>query len=94
MVRLPNVYADTSSVRHFDYIVQAVKRAGPQKVLFGSDGPWLHPGVELHKIRMLGLAPAAEALVTGGNILRLIRSRPSASRSPTSSSREEEVLSL
>jgi len=73
LVRYPNVYADTAGVRRFDYIVQAVRRAGPHKVLFGSDGPWLHPGVELHKIRLLGLPTHAERLVLGGNILRLIR---------------------
>ncbi len=42
-------------------------------MLFGSDGPWLHPGLELHKIRLLGLPPDQEALVMGGNILRLLR---------------------
>jgi uncharacterized protein len=73
LVRLPNVYADTSGVRRFDYIVQAVRRAGAQKILFGSDGPWLHPGLERHKIRLLGLPPAEEALILGGNILRLLR---------------------
>jgi predicted TIM-barrel fold metal-dependent hydrolase len=74
------VYADTAGVRRFDYIVQAVKRAGPRKVLFGSDGPWLHPGLELHKIRLLGLAPEAQAAVMGGNVLRLI-GRGAAARS-------------
>ena len=73
IVRYPNVYTDTSGVRRFDYIVQAIKRAGPQKVLFGSDGPWLHPGVEIEKIQLLGLPKDKEALVLGGNILRLIR---------------------
>jgi uncharacterized protein len=73
LVRFPNVYGDTSGVRRFDYIVQAVKRAGAHKVLFGSDGPWLHPGVELHKIRLLGLPQQEEALVLGGNALRLLR---------------------
>jgi hypothetical protein len=73
IVRHPNVYTDTSSVREFDYIVQAVRRAGPHKVLFGSDGPWLHPGVEIHKIRLLRLPAAQEALILGGNILRLMR---------------------
>jgi predicted TIM-barrel fold metal-dependent hydrolase len=73
LVRYPNVHADTSGVRRFDYIVQAVERAGAHKVLFGSDGPWLHPGLELHKIRVLGLPPEKEALITGGNILRLLR---------------------
>ncbi|HLH03135.1 MAG TPA: amidohydrolase family protein [Bryobacteraceae bacterium] len=72
IVRHPNVFTDTSSVRHYDYIVQAIRRAGPRKVLFGSDGPYLHPGVEIHKIRLLGLSPENEALVLGGNILRLI----------------------
>jgi len=73
LVRYPNVYADTSGVRRFDYIVQAVQRAGAHKILFGSDGPWLHPGLELHKVRLLKLPPADEAMVLGGNAMRLIR---------------------
>ena len=73
IARYPNVYGDTSTVRRFDYIVEAIKRAGPSKVIFGSDGPWNHPGVELHKINLLGLPKDREALVLGGNILRLIR---------------------
>jgi predicted TIM-barrel fold metal-dependent hydrolase len=72
LVRYKNVYADTSGVRRFDYIVRAVKRAGPHKVLFGSDGPWLHPGVELYKIRVLGLPSEQEALIVGGNAVRLL----------------------
>ncbi len=73
VARYPNVYADTSAVRRFDYIVEAVKRAGPGKLIFGSDGPWIHPGVELEKIRLLGLPRDKEALVLGGNMLRLMR---------------------
>jgi uncharacterized protein len=69
----PNVYTDTSGVRRFDMLLRAVRQAGPHKVLFGSDGPWLHPGAELAKVRLLGLPPAAEALVLGGNFLRLTR---------------------
>jgi uncharacterized protein len=72
LTRLPNVYADTSGVRYFDALVQAVRRAGPHKIIFGSDGPQLHPGVELHKVRVLGLPPAQHAMVTGGNISRLL----------------------
>ena len=73
LVRYRNVYTDTAGVRRFDYIVQAIRRAGPRKVLFGSDGPWLHPGAELHKIRLLGLPSDQEALVLGGNAYRLMR---------------------
>ena len=72
LARHPNIYTDTSGVRRFDLLVEAVKRAGPGKILFGSDGPWLHPGVELAKVRALGLPPDHERLVLGGNFLRLI----------------------
>lgn len=72
LVRFPNVHADTSGVRRFDMIEEAIARAGAEKVLFGSDGPWLHPAVELAKIRVLGLSPADERLVLGGNIARLM----------------------
>ncbi len=69
--RHPNVYADTSGVRRFDLLAQAVRRAGAHKILFGSDGPWLHPALELAKVQLLHLAPADEARVLGGNLLRL-----------------------
>lgn len=70
--RHPNVYADTSGVRRFDLLAQAVRRAGAHKILFGSDGPWLHPALELAKIRLLHLTPDEEALVLGGNLMRLV----------------------
>lgn len=72
LVRHPNLHADSSGVRRFDLLEQAVRRAGARKVLFGSDGPWLHPAVELAKLRLLGLPPRQEALMLGGNFLRLI----------------------
>ncbi|MGZ4304437.1 MAG: amidohydrolase family protein [Solirubrobacteraceae bacterium] len=72
LVRHRNVYTDTSGVRRFDLLEEALARAGPHKVLFGSDGPWLHPGVELAKVRLLGLGPSAERLVLGQNLLRLV----------------------
>ena len=72
LVRHSNIYTDTAGVRRFDILVEAVQRAGARKILFGSDGPWLHPGVELAKVRALGLSKSDEALVLGGNFLRLI----------------------
>jgi predicted TIM-barrel fold metal-dependent hydrolase len=73
IARYPNVYADTSAIRQFDYLVQAVRRAGVTKLLFGSDGPWTHPGLELHKIKLLGLPRDQQALVLGGNAMCLLR---------------------
>jgi uncharacterized protein len=78
--RHANVYTDTSGVRRFDILVQAVRRAGAHKFLFGSDGPWLHPGVELAKVRALELPKDEERRITGGNLLRLIRNVRPASR--------------
>ena len=70
--RHANLYTDTAGVRRFDLLVEAVRRAGSHKVLFGSDGPWLHPGVELAKVRALLLGARDESLILGGNLLRLI----------------------
>jgi predicted TIM-barrel fold metal-dependent hydrolase len=78
LVRHPNVYTDTSGVRRFDLLQQAVQRAGARKILFGSDGPWLHPALELAKIRLLHLPPRDEELVLGGNLMRLIGRPPQA----------------
>ena len=71
LMRHANVHTDTSAVRRFDLLAEAARRR-PRQVLFGSDGPWLHPGVELAKVRLLGLPPPDEQRVLGGNVLRLI----------------------
>ena len=69
--RHPNLYTDTSGIRRFDLLEEAVERAGAAKILFGSDGPWLHPGLELAKVSALGLNAQDRALVLSGNFLRL-----------------------
>ena len=81
LARHPNVRTDTSGVRRFDLLAEAVRRAGPEKVIFGSDGPWLHPGIELAKVLALGLPTPALRLVLGGNIRSLlVRRRMSVGR--------------
>lgn len=79
--RHPNVFTDTSGIRRFDLLEQALERAGPDKILFGSDGPWLHPGVELAKVRALRMSSHEESMVLQSNFLRLIRAVPSAAAS-------------
>lgn len=71
LLRHRNVFTDTSAVRRFDLLEEAARRR-PRQVLFGSDGPWLHPGVELAKVRLLRLRPDDERRVLGGNALLLI----------------------
>jgi predicted TIM-barrel fold metal-dependent hydrolase len=86
LARHANVFTDTSGVRRFDLLSEAVRRAGPGKVLFGSDGPWLHPGVELAKVFALDLSSRALRMILRDNFLRLIdrvrprRRRPSGPR--------------
>jgi len=80
LVRHSNIYTDTSGVRRFDVLEQAAQRAGARKMLFGCDGPWLHPGVELSKVRALGLSRNDEGLVLAGNFLRLTASVGQSSR--------------
>jgi hypothetical protein len=79
LARHANIFTDTAGVRRFDLLVEATERAGPNKILFGSDGPWLHPGVELEKIYALNLSASNEQLILGKNFMRLIannRPRP------------------
>jgi len=71
LARRRNVYADTSGVRRFDLLQEAARRAG-SKLVFGSDGPWCHPGLELAKVRALTLPPRVRGGVEGETILRLI----------------------
>ena len=70
-----NLYLDTSYVRMTQYIRRAIEVAGPNKVIFGSDGPDVNVKVELFKVKSLGLKREDEDLVLYKNILRLIGDR-------------------
>jgi predicted TIM-barrel fold metal-dependent hydrolase len=70
-VREPNVFADLSAVRYWAELEHAA-RTVPEKLLFGSDGPFLHPGVELAKVRALALPAAMERRVLGETALALL----------------------
>ncbi len=71
LVRHKNIYTDCSGVKRFDLLKMAYERAGATKILFGSDGPWLHPGVELSKIYFLKASFQEEEMMLSGNFLRL-----------------------
>jgi hypothetical protein len=70
--RYPNVYLETSAVVFWKFLEMAAKELGAGKLIFGSDGPELDSRVELHKIKLLKLAPADEARVLGGNMVKLL----------------------
>jgi predicted TIM-barrel fold metal-dependent hydrolase len=73
LVRHANIYTDCAGVKRFDLLKMAYQRAGAHKILFGSDGPWLHPGVELSKIYFLKSLPQDEKKMLSGNFLQLTK---------------------
>lgn len=69
----PNVWLDSSYVSSPWMIPEAIERLGPERVIFGSDGPLIHPSIELAKIAVCRLSEADYRKVTGENILGLLR---------------------
>lgn len=69
--RHKNIFTDTSGVRRYDLLEMAYQRAGAGKILFGSDGPWLHPKVELEKVFALTKNQTDLQKMLAGNFLQL-----------------------
>lgn len=67
-----NVYLDTAYVPMAWKIGDAIEKAGPNKIIWGSDGPLIHPALELQKVKILRLPKEDEHQVVAGNIARLI----------------------
>ncbi|MFW6155423.1 MAG: amidohydrolase family protein [Planctomycetota bacterium] len=69
--RYPNVYFDTSSVADHEWLERAVREGLAGKMIFGSDGPVLHSGVELARIKYLDLTDDQRAGVLCNTAARL-----------------------
>lgn len=67
-----NLVLETSAMPYPNKIAEAVERVGPERVIFGSDGPGCNPRLEVEKIRMLGLPESTERAVLGENAARLL----------------------
>lgn len=68
---LPHVYLDTPFAMVHVMLRRAAERI-PDKLLFGTDAPAIHPAVELAKLRSLNLPKGVEDKILGGNISRLL----------------------
>lgn len=74
-----------TSVGAYLAIKEALRVAGPEKLVFGSEGPAHHQSAEIAKIRALEQPAEVEAMILGGNILRLLEARlpvPAAGAAP------------
>ena len=68
-----NVRLDASYCHRPWKIPEAIRRLGAERVIFGSDGPLIHPAIELAKIRVCKLSDKDFGKVTGENIMGLLR---------------------
>ncbi len=70
--RRPNIVLETSAMPYPDKIREAVERIGPDRVIFGSDGPVSSPVLEREKVMIAGLTEADTAKVLGTNAAALL----------------------
>ena len=73
--RFGNVYLETSFGLH-ENLKEAVTRVGPEKMIFGSDGPAFHPAVERERIEVLGLSSKDKDMILGENVRKMLRLQP------------------
>ena len=74
-----NIYLETSRSTKTFLLEKALRDAGPAKVCFGSDAPDCDARLEAFKIRIamsnLRIPQEQQAMVLGGNLLKLINNR-------------------
>ena len=78
---LNNFYLETST-GNFLHLKEAVRRAGPGKLIYGSEFPLSHPKAELEKILLLKLTGEAQDKILGKNIQHLLSLEGAPSSAP------------
>lgn len=68
---LPNLYLETSRVPTFE-VAESVRILGPEKVIWGTDSPYVNYTVEYEKMAHVTRSQEGRDLVLGGNLLRLL----------------------
>jgi len=70
--RYSNIMLDTSAMPYPRKLQEAVRRLGPERILFASDAPGALPSIELAKIDCAELSDDERRLVLGGNAMKLL----------------------
>jgi len=67
-----NVFLETAGNTSASEIRAAIKEAGAEKVIFGSDSPYIDPEIVIQKIKMLeDVSDREKEMVLGGNMARV-----------------------
>ncbi|MCU1615040.1 MAG: hypothetical protein JWO98_2580 [Frankiales bacterium] len=70
--RHSNLFLETSAMPYPTRITETVERIGPERILFGSDGPGCNPALELDKIRRLELPQSVEEQILSRTAMKLL----------------------
>lgn len=75
-IQEPNVYLDlTSSTGRFGAFLGAVQTAGPGKLVYGSDMPWMCASHQIGRVLLAPLPDEAKRLILGATMARLLSTR-------------------
>jgi predicted TIM-barrel fold metal-dependent hydrolase len=79
--RQPNVCMETSGVYRQDFLEDVATQIGPERVLFGSNSPFMDMRLEVERARWANLAEDSKTLMLAGNAERIFKLDSSAPRS-------------
>ncbi len=72
--RLPNVYLDlTLSMCPAQQVEFFVREVGPERVLFGTDNPFIDPRPQIGRVALARISNEDKAKIFGGNVRRYIK---------------------
>jgi hypothetical protein len=69
---LKNVYFDISATREYWAIERGIEEVGPERFIFGSDFPVMHPRMMIEAVEALDIAKEEKEKIYSGNILKLL----------------------
>ena len=72
----PNVIMETSGIYREDFIEDTVTELGPERVVFGSNAPYMDQGFEAARVRLAHFDAAAKTAIGSENIQRILRLEP------------------
>jgi predicted TIM-barrel fold metal-dependent hydrolase len=67
-----NIYIQTTDMPRKEIIQEAVKELGAERIIMGSDSPYISMEVELKKIKSLNISENEKKLIIGENMRRML----------------------